>query len=73
MANVSLSMTAANSEAVNPQGNIVVGSSAPGAGDVELRVNTANITNLKQLYEALENFDFFVKDENLGPTTFGML
>ena len=72
MASVSLSLTAANIEDINPQ-NVTVGSSAPGAGDVELRVNTANITSLKQLFLALEKFDWFVNDQNYGPVTFGEL
>ena len=72
MASVSLSMTAANIEDVGPL-NIVVGASAPGAGDVELRVNTANITSLKQLFLALEKLDWFVEDAGLGPSTFGLL
>lgn len=72
MANVSLSMTAANIEDVGPL-NITTGTNAPGAGDIEIRVNTANITSLKQLWLALEKFDWFVQDEGLGPTTFGML
>lgn len=69
MASVSLSITAAQIEDVNPE-NVTVGSSAPGAGDVELRVNTANITSLKQLFLALEKFDWFVNDQKFGPQTF---
>ena len=72
MASVSLSMTAANVEDVGPL-NIVVGAAAPGAGDVELRVNTANITSLKQLYLALEKLDWFVEDQGLAPAAFGLL
>ena len=72
MASVSLSLTAAQVEDVNPE-NITVGASAPGAGDVELRVNTANITSLKQLFLALEKLDWFVEDAGLGPSTFGLL
>lgn len=69
MASVSISITAANVEDISPN-NVVVGANAPGVGDVELRVNTANITSLKQLFLALEKFDFFVNDQNFGPTTF---
>ncbi len=72
MASVSISITAAQVEDVNPE-NITVGASAPGAGDVELRVNTANITSLKQLYLALEKFDWFVEDQNYGPVNFKIL
>lgn len=72
MASVSISITAANVEDVNPE-NIVVGTAAPGAGDIELRVNTTNVTSLKQLFLALEKFDWFVNDQNYGPKTFGEL
>lgn len=72
MASVSISITAAQIEDVNPE-NITVGAAAPGAGDIELRVNTANITSLKQLWLALEKFDWFVQDENYGPNNFKML
>ena len=72
MASVSISITAAQIEDNNPE-NITVGASAPGAGDVELRVNTANVTSLKQLFLALEKFDFFVEDQNYGPTNFKIL
>ncbi len=69
MASVSLSMTVAQIEDVNPE-NITVGSSAPGAGDFEIRVNTANIPTLKQIYLALEKIDWFVQDQNYGPSVF---
>ncbi len=72
MASVSISITAAQIEDNNPE-NIVVGSSVPGAGDVEIRVNTANVTSLKQIYLALEKFDDFVRDQNYGPSIFKML
>lgn len=72
MANVSISLTVANSESLNPQ-LVVVGSAAPGTGDIELRVNTTNVPTLKQLYIMLEELDYFVKDENLGPSTFKIL
>lgn len=69
MASVSLSLTVAQIEDVNPE-NITVGSAAPGAGDFEIRVNTANIPTLKQIYLALEKIDWFVQDQNYGPKTF---
>lgn len=69
MASVSLSMTVAQVEDVNPE-NIVVGSSAPGAGDIELRVDMAKFTSLKQVYLALEKLDWFVEDQNYGPVNF---
>lgn len=72
MASVSISLTAAGIEDVNPE-NITVGNAVPGAGDIELRVNTANITSLEQLYLALEKFDWFVQDQNYGPVNFKLL
>ena len=69
MASVSISLTAANIEDINPE-NFLVGAAAPGAGDIELRVNTANITSLKQLFLALEKMDWFVNDQNDGPSIF---
>ncbi len=69
MASVSLSFTVAQIEDLNPE-NITVGSSAPGAGDIELRVNTANVPTLKQVYLALEKLDWFVNDQNYGPVNF---
>ena len=69
MASVSLSFTVDKIENLNPE-NITVGTSAPGAGDIELRVNTANVTSLMQLYRALEKIDWFVNDQNYGPKTF---
>ena len=72
MASVSLSLTAAQIEVLDPL-NIAVGVNAPAVGDIEIRVNTANITSLKQLFLALEKLDWFVEDAGLGPSTFGLL
>lgn len=72
MASVSLSMTVAGVEDLNPE-NITVGSSAPGAGDIELRVDMAKFTSLKQVYLALEKIDWFVEDQNYGPVNFKVL
>lgn len=72
MASVSLSITVAEVEDVNPE-NIAVGASVPGAGDIELRVNTANVTSLKQIYLALEKFEAFIEDQNYGPSNFKVL
>lgn len=72
MASVSLSMTVAGVEDVNPE-NITVGASAPGAGDLELRVDMSKFTSLKQIFLALEKLDWFVQDENYGPTNFKVL
>lgn len=72
MASVSLSMTAAGVEDVNPE-NITVGASAPGAGDIELRVDMAKFTSLKQVFLALEKLDWFLNDQNYGPSNFKVL
>ncbi len=72
MASVSLSFTVAQVEDVNPE-NITVGASAPGAGDIELRVDMSKFTSLKQIYLALEKMDWFVEDENYGPANFKVL
>jgi hypothetical protein len=72
MASVSLSITAAQVEVLDPL-NITVGTNAPAVGDIEIRVNTANLASLKQIFLALEKFDDFVNDQNLGPVTFGLL
>jgi hypothetical protein len=72
VASVSLSITVAQTEDISPL-NITVGSSAPGAGDIELRVDTSKFTSLKQICLALEKFDMFVEDQNFGPTNFKVL
>lgn len=72
MASVSLSITVDQATVVNPK-NIVTGTAAPGAGDIELRVNMAKFINCQQIWLALEEFDYFIKDSQLGPTTFGVI
>lgn len=72
MASVSISLSVDQIEDVNPE-NITVGASAPGAGDIELRVNTANVTSLKQIFLALEKLDSFINDQNYGPVNFKVL
>lgn len=72
MASVSLSFTVAQVEDLNPE-NITVGSSAPGAGDIELRVDMSKFTSLNQVYLALEKIDWFVEDQKYGPTNFKVL
>lgn len=72
MASVSLSFTVAQVEDLNPE-NVAVGAAAPGTGDIELRVDMAKFTSLKQIYLALEKMDWFVEDENYGPTNFKVL
>lgn len=72
MASVSLSITVDQATVVNPK-NIVTGVLAPGVGDIELRVNMAKFINCQQIWLALEEFDYFIKDSQLGPTTFGVI
>jgi hypothetical protein len=59
-------------ENISPE-NITVGSSVPGAGDIELRVNTANVPSLKQIILALEKFELFTNNQNYGPSNFKVL
>lgn len=72
MASVSLSLSVADIENFNPE-NIVVAASVPGAGDVELRVNTANVPSLKQIRLALKKLEAFIEDQNYGPSNFKVL
>ncbi len=72
MASVSISLTVGAIEDNNPE-NVTVGALAPGVGDVEIRVNTANVTSLKQIYLAWQKFDDFIRDSNYGPSTFKVL
>jgi hypothetical protein len=72
VASVSLSITVDQIENISPE-NITVGSSVPGAGDIELRVNTANVPSLKQIILALEKFELFVNNQNYGPSNFKVL
>jgi hypothetical protein len=70
MASVSLSITVAQIEDINPE-NITVGSSVPGAGDVELRVNTANVHEPQADQSgAGEARAAFIEDQNYGPVNF---
>lgn len=72
MASVSLSMTVAGNEDFNPE-NITVAASVPGAGDIELRVDTAKFTSLKQIILALEKLEAYIGDQNYGPSNFKVL
>lgn len=72
MASVSISITAAQVDGFNPD-SVVVAASAPGAGDVELRVNTANVTNLKAIILGLEKFITYIEDQAHGPANFKLL
>lgn len=72
MASVSLSLTVDQATVRNPQ-NVVTGTNAPGTGDIELRVNMAKFTGLEQIWLALEQFDDYINDQNLGPQAFGVL
>ena len=72
MASISISMTVAGVEDHNPQ-NITAGAAAPGAGDIELRVDMSKFTSMEQIFFALEKFDVFVENMDLGPKTFKVL
>jgi len=72
MASVSLSMTVAGTEDNNPE-DITVGAAVPGAGDIEIRVDMAKFTSLKQIYLAIEQFEDFIRDQNYGPSNFKVL
>ena len=73
MASVSYSLTAVLvQEGIDPE-NITVGASAPGAGDVELRVNTANVTTLKDLEVAVRQFLIRIQDSRYGHLDFGVI
>ena len=73
MASVSYSTTTALVQEGNDPENITVGASAPGAGDVELRVNTANITTLKDLNAALCQLLIRINDSRYGHLDFGVI
>ncbi len=51
MANISYSMTAGANATL---GGITVGSSAPGAGDLEIRVNLSNVKSRKEQYKLID-------------------
>lgn len=72
MASVSLSLTVDQATVMRPN-DIVVGASAPGAGDFELRVDMSKFTSMEQIFLALEKLDYFVNDSALGPAAFGSL
>lgn len=72
MASVSLSMTVAEVEDINPE-NITVGASVPGAEDIELRVDMAKFTSLKQVRLALDKMILFIENQNYGPSNFKVL
>ena len=73
MASVSLALTVDEATVRNPQ-NVAVGTAAPSGGaDIELRVDMSKFTSLEQIFLALEQFDDFINDQNLGPNTFKVL
>jgi hypothetical protein len=61
MANVSFSVTYGFDAELGDTSAVTEGTSAPGAGDVEVRINSATI-NQKQLYHALEQIWRFASD-----------
>lgn len=60
MANLSLSLNAGQVDTSPDQ--VTVGTSAPGAGDVELRISNTNITTKLEVLRLLEEFKRFVED-----------
>lgn len=72
MASVSISTTVDKVTNQNDD-DFTAGTSAPGAGDIELRVNMAKFTSIEQIFLALEKMDFFVNNSAKGPATFGVL
>lgn len=60
MANFSLSLSAGQID-TGPD-NITTGTSAPGAGDIELRISNTNIKTRLELYRLLEAFDRYFED-----------
>jgi hypothetical protein len=73
MASVSYSLTAAVAQEGDDPENITLGTSGPGAGDVELRVNTANIATLKDLNVALCQMLIRINDSRYGHADFGLI
>jgi len=72
MASVSLSLTVDQATVNNPN-NVVTGTNAPGVGAIEVRVDMAQFTTLTQIRLALDQIEFFLADENLGPNAFKVL
>lgn len=71
MASVSYSLTVGNLEGHEMEPDkIAVAANAPGAGDIELRVNTANIPKTHQIVRAMKAFIRRAEDGRLGPNDF---
>jgi hypothetical protein len=49
------------------------GTSAPGAGDIELRVDMTKVSNINQIIRALEVFKRRAEDGRYGPNDFGII
>lgn len=65
MANVSFSVAQGFDAEAGDTSTVTEGTNAPGAGDVEVRINSATI-NQKQLYHALEQIWRFASDPNFS-------
>lgn len=60
MANLSLSYAAGQVD-TGPD-NTTTGTSAPGAGDIELRISNTNITNKQEVLRLVDEFKRFIED-----------
>jgi hypothetical protein len=72
MASVSISLTVDQATVTNPD-SVVASTNAPGAGDIELRVNMAKFTSIEQIGLAVDQFELFLYNAYYGPETFGVL
>jgi hypothetical protein len=63
MADKSLSVTKPAANRSSPRSDVVAGTSAPGAGDIELRINrTTNAITRKDVMNALKRFEDYLLD-----------
>ena len=74
MASVSYSISFGSTGAqdLKPE-DFAVGASGPGVGDVEIRVNAANVPTLKDLELVLEGAIRRLQDSRYGVSDFGVL
>jgi hypothetical protein len=71
MASVSYSVTFGKVD-FKPE-DYTVGANGPSVGDVEVRINTANVPTLKDLRIALEMLINRIDDQRYGPSDLGVL
>jgi hypothetical protein len=58
MASVSFSMTAGANATL---GGITTGASAPGAGDLEIRINASNVLTRKEAYKLIDAIQRYIQ------------